>query len=154
MSAPFHLTRSLATLLGVIALAPATTGFAGCGHKSSVGRDAYVAANHRLFSQLPKFPGAQSLRDVTTAYRQDDSGPVVGYSTRFEFALPSQANAHDLRAFFSRWLRSRWRLVENLQGHVLNFRRGDAFVSINLSNIRRHRLEVAVDHAWYANAGR
>jgi hypothetical protein len=138
---------SLAALAGVAALAPISTGFTGCGHSSPVDRDAYVRANERLFAQLPSVPGARSLDEISTSYREEDSGPVTGYSTRFELALPSRATPENVRAFFTTRLRPRWRLVENLRGQVLNFRRGDGFVSINLSNARLHRLEIAVDHA-------
>jgi hypothetical protein len=135
----------LAALVGVVIFAPITTGFAGCG--SSVDRDAYVRANERLFAQLPRFPGTRPRGEISTAYRNEDSGPVLGYTTRFELALPSGATPPNVRAFFTRRLQPRWRLVENLRGRVLNFRRGDRFVSINLENARLHRLEVAVDHA-------
>jgi hypothetical protein len=68
----------------------------------------------------PQISRPRSLREVSTPYREDDSGPVVGYLTRFELALPPDATADDLRAFFTGRLRARWRLVENFQGHVLN----------------------------------
>jgi hypothetical protein len=151
--APAHWRGSAATLLAVIAFAPLTTGFAGCSHTLTVDRDAYVAANHRLFSQLPKFPSERSLREVSTAYRHEEDDPVAGYTTRFELALPPQATARTVGGFFAVRLSPRWRLVENLHGRVLNFRRGKAYVSINLDNIRLHRLEVAVDHALDGKLG-
>ena len=139
--------RGLAVLAGTVVLAPIPTGFAGCGHLSTLDRDAYVRANERLFAQLPRVPGARVIHEISTAYREEDSGPVAGYTTRFELALPLRTTPGNVRAFYTRRLRPRWRLVENLRGRVLNFRRGDRFVSINLLNARLHRLEVAVDHA-------
>jgi hypothetical protein len=49
--------------------------------------------------------------------------------------------------FYEEALCPRWALVERLDGPVLNFRRGDAAVSVNLDNWRVHMLELTVDHA-------
>ena len=59
-------------------------GLAGCGGGD---RKAYVKANETLFEQLPRFPGSRVENETTTAYRADESGPVAGYSTRFDLKL-------------------------------------------------------------------
>jgi hypothetical protein len=101
--------------VGVIALL--VLGLAGCGGGD---RKAYVKANETLFEQLPRFPGSRVENETTTAYRANESGPVAGYSTRFDLTLPSQATAGDVGSFYRRRLGPQWRLVENLGGLVLN----------------------------------
>ena len=121
-------------------------GLAGCGGGD---RKAYVKANETLFEQLPRFPGSRVENETTTAYHADESGPVAGYSTRFDLTLPSQATAGDVGSFYRRRLGPQWRLVENLGGLVLNFRRERAFLSVNLENADAHMMEIAVDHEYY-----
>ena len=120
-------------------------GFAGCG--GGVDRGAYVKANEHLFKQLPSFPGARLDSETSTAYRSSESGPVVGYGTRFDLTLPPAATTASVSSFFRQRLRPQWRLIEALEGVVFNFRSGKAFVSINLENAHVHVLEVAVDQA-------
>lgn len=141
------MVRGLAAVVLTIALAAA---LAACG---GLDRGDYVKANERLFEQLPAFPGARLESETSTAYR-DESGPVLGYGTRFDFRLPRAATVTDVSSFFQRQLEPKWRLVEKLEGSVFNFRRGKSFVSINLENARIHVLEVAVDHADYGKLGR
>jgi hypothetical protein len=132
---------------GLLALAAA-----GCG--GGVARGAYVKANERLFAKLPSFPDAQLESETSTAYRSTDTGPVLGYGTRFELKLPTSATAPVVSSFFRQHLQPRWRLVETDDSAVFNFRQGEAFVSINLENAHIHVLEVAVDHAYYGKLGR
>jgi len=115
---------------------------------------AYVQANERLFDQLPRFPGARIDNETATPYGKDVSGPVSGYGTRFDLKLPPAATAVAVGAFYRRKLEPEWQLVEKLQGPVLNFRNGRAFVSINLDNAHVHVLEIAVDHEYYGKLGR
>lgn len=122
----------------------------GCG----VDRGAYVKANERLFAELPSFPAAHLESEVSTAYHSSDSGPVVGYGTRFDLELPASAVAPAVSSFFRQRLQPRWRLVETLDGPVFNFRRGKASVSVNLENAHIHVLEIAVDHDYYGKLGR
>jgi hypothetical protein len=117
---------------------------AGCGGPD---RSAYVHSNERLFRQLPVFPGSKLDTEISTAARKEEDGPVVGYTTRFEVRLPAAATGDQVASFYERRLRPSWRLVERLDGPVLNFRRGRSFVSVNLENWRTHVLELAVDHA-------
>jgi hypothetical protein len=128
-----------------LALALAALSLAGCAS----GRDEYVKANRSLYAQLPHFPGARLQSEVSTGYRENEDGPIVGYGTRFDLALPSRTTATAVAAFYRRRLLPKWRLVETLDGPVLNFRRGSAAASINLESWRGHILELAVDHAFY-----
>jgi len=135
-------TRAIAAVAASALLA---LGLAGCGR---LDRRTYVKTNERLFKRLPAFPGARLVSETTTGYRLSEDGPIVGYGTRFDLKLPATATAARVGSFFRQRLRPRWRLVERLDGPVFNFRRGKAFVSINLDNARIHVLEVAVDHAY------
>jgi hypothetical protein len=121
---------------------------AGCRES---GRDSYVKANERLFASLPHLPGAKLKSETSAPYSEEDSNRVLGYVTRFDFRLPAKADAW---SFFTRRLRPDWLWVETIDGPVLNFRSGKAFVSINLESQRAHLLEVAVDHAYYGKLGR
>ena len=142
------------TMIRVIVLAVATLApivMVGCG---GVDRDAYVLANARLFAGLPRLPGARLESGVSTAYHADESGPVIGYGTRFELTLPMSATRRSVSTFFRRRLESvGWRLVETLDA-VFNFRRGKAFLSLNLENARVHMLEIAVDYSYYGKLTR
>jgi hypothetical protein len=129
----------------VIVIAPVAFGGVGCGN-SGPARDAYVTANEAVFRQLPIFPGARLREESSSAAYAGDDGEIVGYTTLYHFDLPSDARADDVAAFFRRRLEPRWRLVEQLDGPVLNFRKGRAIVSINLEGWRTHMLEVAVNH--------
>lgn len=133
---------SLILVLAAIAIPLAA---AGCG--STVDRDEYVKANESLFHQLPVFPGARLQGEVSTSYRGEEDGPIVGYTTRFDFKLPPNAQADAVASFFRKNLEPTWRLVERLDGPVLNFRKGGSSVSVNLESWRGHILETAVDHA-------
>jgi hypothetical protein len=140
---------TLLRVFGVIALL--VLGLAGCGGGD---RKAYVKANATLFEQLPHFPGSRVEDETTMAYHADESGPVAGYSTRFDLTLPPRATADAVASFYRRRLEPQWRLVENLGGLVLNFRRGKAFLSVNLENANAHMLEIAVDHEYYGKLDR
>jgi hypothetical protein len=126
---------------------------AGCGG-SGPDRGDYLRANERLFAELPTFPGSHVQRETTSSYHDDESGPVAGYSTRFELALPPSADAAAVGTFYRSRLAPQWRLVERLDGAVVNFRRGEEFVSINVDNASAHRFEIAVDHAYGGNPNR
>jgi hypothetical protein len=132
--------RSLAVFLIAIA---AVLSAVGCGSNF---RADELKANESLFHQLPVFPGARLEQTVSTPYREEEDGPVVGYSTRYDFSLPTGARAEAVASFFARRLQPKWRLAERLDGPVLNFRNGQSFVSINLESWRAHILEIGVDH--------
>ena len=124
---------------------------AACGGAT---RGAYIKANERLFAALPTFPGTRLDSTTSTAYRSSEGGPVAGYGTRFDLKLPTTATAPAVSAFFRRRLQPQWHLVETLDKSVFNYRRGTAFVSVNLENAKVHILEIAVDHAYYGKLGR
>ena len=142
------MVRVISVVVGTLLAA----GLAGCG--GGVDSEAYVKANEHLFKQLPSFPGARLDSETSTAYRSSDLGPVIGYGTRWDLTLPPAATTASVSAFFRQRLRPRWRLIEDLEGQVFNFRSGKASVSINLLNAHVHVLEVAVDHAYYGKLGR
>jgi hypothetical protein len=133
--------RKLMVALTAIAV---SLGAVGCG--STVDRDEYVKANERLFHQLPVLPGARLHREVSASYRSEENGPIVGYTTRFDFELPADTPADGVASFFRQNLEPTWRLVERLDGPVLNLRKGHSSVSVNLESWRSHILEIAVDH--------
>jgi hypothetical protein len=138
----------------MVAATVMTGGLVGCT-LDGVDRDAYVRKNERLFEQLPKYPGSRVVSETSTSYGEDESGPVVGYETLFELTLPTGASVASVGSFYQRRLRPRWRLVEKLDGAVFNFRQDNAFISVNLENVRGiHAFEVAVDHAYFGKAGR
>jgi hypothetical protein len=132
--------RSL--IISLIATA-AVLSAVGCG---STFRADEVKANESLFHQLPVFPDARLEQTVSTPYRNEEDGPVVGYSTRYDFSLPTAVRAQAVASFFARRLQPKWRLAERLDGPVLNFRNGQSIVSINLESWRAHILEIGVDH--------
>ena len=142
------MVRLIAVVVGTLL----ASGIAGCG--GGVDRGAYVKENEHLFKQLPSFPGARLDSETSTAYRSSDLGPVIGYGTRFDLTLPPAATIASVSSFFRQRLRPRWRLVEDLEGQVFNFRHRKAFVSVNLANAHLHVLEVAVDQAYYGKLGR
>lgn len=93
-----------------------------------------MKANERLFKQLPTFPGARLSGESSDAYRDGEDGHVIGYGTRFDLRLPDRTGADAVAWFFRGNLQPEWQLVEELNGPVLNFRMGQALVSINLEN--------------------
>jgi hypothetical protein len=124
-------------------VAPALLSF-GCGGGQ---RANYVKDNEELFRSLPTLPGAVETAKTSAPYATEEEGPTRGYTTTFRFSLPPDASGAEVAAFYGRALRPRWRLVDRLDGPVLNFRRGGAFVSINLESSRGHEVEITVDHA-------
>jgi hypothetical protein len=111
-------------------------------------RGAYINANEAVFEQLPHFPGAKLRQTISAPARAEEDGPIVGYTTRYDFDLPQSAEPGDVATFYRQRLEPKWRLVERVDGPVLNFRKGSAFVSVNLASWRAHQLELAVDHAY------
>ena len=134
----------------LVALAWALLVLSSVGCKEG-GRDSYVKANERVFSSLPDFPGAKVTTETSAPYSGEDGRRALGYVTRFDLRLPAEADAW---SFYTRRLRPDWLWVETIDGPVLNFRRGKAFVSIDLASQRAHVLEVAVDHDYYGKLGR
>jgi hypothetical protein len=134
----------------MVALAWALLALSSAGCRES-GRDSYVEANERVFSSLPQLPGTKLRSKTSVAYSGEDSSRALGYLTRYELGLRAEADAW---SFFTRRLRPDWLWVETTAGPILEFRRGKAFVSIDLASQRAHILEVAVDHEYYGKLGR
>jgi hypothetical protein len=132
-----------------LAIVVAVVLIAGCGSRQA-DRGADVKANEALFRQLPRFPGARVARATSSPRAAGEDKPVTGYVTRFELRMPPGASAASVVRFYERTMRPRWRLVERLDGPVLNFRRGQALVSVNLENLPYGSAEIAVDHSSYA----
>ncbi len=78
--------------------------------------------------------------------------PVLGYGTLQLVTLPENARPEAVAAFYERELGSKWTLTQKVTeppyaaGPILNFRRGDASVGINLESWRGHLLEIYIDH--------
>lgn len=133
----------------ILAVAMLATGL-GYG----VNRDRYVAANRALFEELPMYPGARLTSVSSHEYRASESpwSPVRGYVTLFLLDLPSDTDPEHVAAFYERKLAGEWHLMEKITeppfaaGPILNFRRGEARLSVNLESWRGGVLEIAVDH--------
>ena len=137
------------SLVAVVLVVPLAAAACGGGGPD---RDSYVRANEALLNQLPSYPGAKLRETVSEPARAEEAGPVVGYTTRHEFVLPEGTQAEDVASFYRQRLNADWRLVERLDGPVLNYRNGHAGVSINLEGWRGRQLELTVDHNYYRSA--
>jgi hypothetical protein len=138
--------RLLIVLLGAaIAFA-----HAGCGGGKTT-KSGYVQGNESLFQSLPSYPHTKVTSSGTSSYAGKNNS--VGYQTRYVLKVPANATALQLQSFYAGHLQSKWKLVAQLDGPVLNFRKGDAFVSINMTNSASHRVEVTVDKDFYKHVG-
>jgi hypothetical protein len=123
-------------------------------------KDAYLAANRRVLTALPAFPGATVIGTIVSPYYEDGRGRTpIGYTTLRRYRLPARATAEDVAAFYRTRLRSRWRLAEEIAGDkhtgpVLNFARDAASASVNLESKRQRVLEISVDSDFYGKLGR
>jgi hypothetical protein len=138
---------SLLVLFAALAVA-----VAGCGGGGPKTKADYVKANESLFHSLPSYPHAKVTGEGTSAY-SSGTGSDVGYQTRFNVSLQGKASVDKLQSFYAGQLEHGWKLVAQLDGPVLNFRKGNAFISINLTGAGSHRLQVTVDQAFYKHAG-
>jgi hypothetical protein len=151
----------IALALTALSTAIVATGLVACG---SADRGSYVRANEQLAKQIPIYPGAVITRETSSPeYREDSeiNRQVIGYTTLYEFKLPSRAKGTTVAAYYRQ--RLHWKLEEALVSPappsaapgdktiVLNYCRGKATVSINLENAYLHRMEIAVDHAGCTN---
>ncbi|HXR11527.1 MAG TPA: hypothetical protein VN770_04465 [Gaiellaceae bacterium] len=130
----------------------ASLALAGCGGGGTTSKADYVKNNEALFKSLPAYPSAKVQHETTSAY-SSSSGSSLGYQTRFDLTLPSRVPVETLQSFYAGHLQPDWKLVAQLDGPVLNFRKGDAFVSINLTSAPTKQLEITVDQAYYSLAG-
>ncbi|MGC9974972.1 MAG: hypothetical protein ABSC36_06260 [Gaiellaceae bacterium] len=156
--------RMIGLALTALFTALVATGLVACGN---VDRGLYVHANEQLAKQIPIYPGAVLTQETSSPYYKEDSEinpQVIGYLTRYEFKLPTGVKGTTVAAFYRHKLH--WKLEGALVSApsptaapgdktiVLDFRHGKADVSINLENAYLHRMEIAVDHAFYGKQGR
>jgi hypothetical protein len=142
-------TRRL--LIAAVA-AGVAVGLAGCGGGGSKNpRADYVQKNQALFKSLPAYPHAKAASGGTTSYAGKNNS--VGYQTRYVVTVPPTATATKLQTFYAGHLQSAWKLVAQLDGPVLNFRKGKAFVSVNMTDSAKHKVEVTVDQDFYSHVG-
>jgi hypothetical protein len=117
-----------------------------------------VQKNEELLASLPIFPGARQTDVRHSPYYGGDSAdaPVAGYTTAIVLRLPEDASRVEVARFYKRRLSDEWVLVEELveaRGErVVNFRREDASLSVNLEN--RDVLELSADYDSYGKLGR
>jgi hypothetical protein len=138
-------------LLIATAAAGIVFALAGCGGGGKSTRAGYVQANETLFKSLPAYPHATAASAGTTSYAGKNNS--VGYQTRYVVTVPPTATATKLQTFYAGHLQSAWKLVAQLDGPVLNFRKGKAFVSVNMTGSRTHKVEVTVDQDFYSHVG-
>jgi hypothetical protein len=135
----------LAALVGLAVL------LAGCGGGGTSSKADYVKANESLFKSLPAYPQQKVASEGTSTYTGTKGS--LGYQTRFNLTLPEKATVDTLQSFFAGHLQPDWKLVAQLDGPVLNFRKGNAFVSVNLTGAHLHSAQVTVDQAFYSHNG-
>jgi hypothetical protein len=132
-----------ATLLVVV--------LAGCGGGGTKSQSSYVKSNAGLLANLPTYPHAKLIRKATTGYTTGGK-KIVGYQTRYIFSLPARASLQSVEAYYLKNMTTNsWKQVASLTGPVLNYRKGKAFVSVNLSEVRTHQLELLVDNGFYSH---
>lgn len=123
---------------------------AGCGG-GKTSKTGYVQGNESLFKSLPSYPHTKVTSSGTSSYAGKNNS--VGYQTRYELTVPANATALKLQSFYAGHLEPHWKLVAQLDGPVLNFRKGNAFVSFNMTNSSSHRVEITVDEDFYKHVG-
>jgi hypothetical protein len=47
-----------------------------------------------------------------------------------------------------------WKQVASLTGPVINYRKGNAFVSVNLTEVGSHQLQVVADNSFFSHVGK
>lgn len=142
-----HARRALIAVVSVAVLLAAPS----CAGGSEVDRDQYVGANRAIFDELPQYPGAAVVDEVSTPYRMYENTPVIGWGTRFGLSLAAGTTAPEVATFYEAALDPEWQLIERLDGPVFNYRHDGATLSVNLENSRIAELELFVDHAYYEN---
>lgn len=137
--------RKAALIVGVAVLL-----VAGCGGGGKKTQADFEKANSSLLGKVPLYPHAKLTTHASTGYTAGKAN-VVGYQTRYIYALPAGASLASVEAFYLKNLQS-WKQVASLSGPVLNYRKGNSFVSVNLQQVRRlHMLEIVVDDSFYSH---
>jgi hypothetical protein len=138
-----------ALVIGGVAVLVAAT-LAGCGGGGGKKTETdFEKANTSLLGTIPVYPHAKLKTHASTGYTTG-STKVLGYQTRYIYTLPAQATLSDVEGFYLRSLQS-WKQVASLTGPVLNYRKGKSFISVNLTAVKTHTLEIVVDDSFYAN---
>lgn len=141
--------HSAAMRKALLVLALAALVLAGCGGGKKTQAD-FVKANANLAGKIPLYPNAKLTKQTSVGYTAGQAN-VVGYQTRFIYSLPAGANLGKVEGFYLHNLQS-WKQVASLLGPVLNYRKGNSFVSINLSEVKQlHMVEVVVDDSFYSH---
>lgn len=125
---------------------------AGCGGGGSKSQSSYVDANTKLLKgNVPVYPTATLVSNATTGYTA--GGPkIVGYQTRYIYALPKKATLSSVQAFYGKHMSpAGWQQVAALAGPVVNYRKGDAFLSVNMQPVRQHQLELMIDQGFFSH---
>lgn len=136
--------RRAALLIGVAVLL-----LAGCGGGKKTQAD-FVKSNASLLGKVPLYPHAKLKTHASTGYTAGKNA-IVGYQTRYIYSLPASATLAKVEGFYLKNLQS-WKQVASLQGPVLNYRKGNAFLSVNLQQVRpSHMLEIVVDNSFYSH---
>ena len=141
--------RALLTTAAAIGLAIALAGCGG-GKPTQAG---YVKGNTSVLGQIPIYPQAKLTTQATTAYSNGKSASPIGYQTRYIYSLPASAKLPQVEGFYLSKLAGSWKQVASLTGPVLNYRKGKALISINLTEVKTHRLEIVVDKDFYSHVG-
>jgi hypothetical protein len=115
----------------------------------------YVEANRVILESLPRYPRTRLIQMQSSPHYEED-GPLAepaGYTTRAIYRLSNKTTGRQVGRFYERRLRPQWTMVEILQGsrgdYVVNFRRGDATLSVNADNAPYGKFEIAADHDYY-----
>ena len=125
-------------------------------------KDAYVAKNEEILDALPVIPGATEYRTTSASYVEEESGPIVGYTTNVVYRVPEELSAQEAIDFYVDALTPEWAVefdeipITNTAGDGLgvvllaNFRRGEAGVQLNTDGIfpggGPHTIELSIDH--------
>jgi hypothetical protein len=139
-----------AAILSMLVVLLAIAGCGGGGSGSS-DKSSYVKKNATLRDALPLYPGAKLTKQGTTGYTA--GGPsIAGYQTRYIYRLPNTATSSKVEAYYLKSMPAAgWKQVASLSGPVINYRKGNGFVSLNLTEIPSHQLEYLVDKSFYSH---
>jgi hypothetical protein len=147
------MSRAFALPAAVLVLVLALAGCGGGGgdSSSSSSQAKYVKGNTSFLQGLPSYPKAQLKKQATVGYTTGKNA-VAGYQTRYTYALPGDATVPKVEAYYLKSLQPPdWKQVASLTGPVLNYRKGNAFVSLDLTHVPKHQLVVVVDKGFYSH---
>jgi hypothetical protein len=124
---------------------------AGCGGGGSKGKSSLVKSNTSLAATLPLYPHAKLTHQNSTGYTAG-SAKIAGYQTHYTYSLPATATVSNVEAYYLKNMDSAgWKQVASLTGPVINYRKGNAFVSISLTEVGSHQLQVVADNDFFSH---